>query len=137
MASSSQPRATVDDVRAIFTSFSGLFERTRLLGPRQVVVTFLFMIKEDCGYKRALDTVSALMGAEFGWKKLPPNAGSFAKARRKLTPAEMLAMYQLALASPSAVAARHRWPWRGFRLMAADGSQSHQRRTRPALRVGR
>ena len=123
MASSSQPRATVDDVRAILTSFAGFFERARLLGPRQVVVTLLFMIREDCGYKRALDTVSALMGAEFGWKKLPPKAGSFAKARRKLTPAEMLAMYQLALESPSAVAARNRWLWRGFRLMAADGSR--------------
>jgi hypothetical protein len=123
MASSSQPRATVDDVRAILTSFAGLFERARLLGPRQVVVTLLFMIREDCGYKRALDTVSALMGAEFGWKKLPPKAGSFAKARRKLTPSEMLAMYQLALESPSAVAARNRWRWRGFRLMAADGAR--------------
>jgi hypothetical protein len=81
------------------------------------------MIRDNCGYKRALDTVSALMGAEFGWKKLPPKAGSFAKARRKLTPAEMLAMYQLALESPSAVAARNRWRWRGFRLMAADGSR--------------
>lgn len=121
MASSSQPRATVDDVRAILTSFAGSFERARLLGPRQVVVTLLFMIRGDCGYKRALDTVSALMGAEFGWKKLPPKAGSFAKARRKLTPAEMLAMYQLALESPSAVAARKRWLWRGLRLMAADG----------------
>ena len=62
MASSSQPRATVDDVRAILTSFAGLFERARLLGPRQVVVTLLFMIKGDCGYKRALDTVSASLG---------------------------------------------------------------------------
>lgn len=118
-----QPRATLDDVRAILTSFAGHFERERLLGPRQVVVTLLFMIKDRCGYKRALDTVSSLMGAEFGWKTLPPKAGSFSRARHKLTPAEMLAMYRLALASPSAVAARNRWSWRGFRLMAADGSR--------------
>jgi hypothetical protein len=114
---------TLDDVRAILISFAGHFERERLLGPRQIVVTLLFMIKDRCGYKRALDTVSALMGAEFGWKTLPPKAGSFSKARHKLTPAEMLAMYRLALASPSAVAARNRWRWRGFRLMAADGSR--------------
>ena len=31
--------------------------------------------------KRALDTVSALMGAEFGWKTLPLKAGSFSQAR--------------------------------------------------------
>jgi Transposase DDE domain len=121
--SSLQPRMTLDDVRAILISFAGHFERERLLGPRQIVVTLLFMIKDRCGYKRALDTVSALMGAEFGWKTLPPKAGSFSKARHKLTPAEMLAMYRLALASPSAVAARNRWRWRGFRLMAADGSR--------------
>ena len=33
----------------------------------------------------------------------------------------MLAKYRLALASPNAVAARNRWRWRGFRLMATDG----------------
>lgn len=118
-----QPRATLDDVRTILTSFAGHFERERLLGPRQIVVTLLFMSKDRFGYKRALDTVSSLMGAEFGWKTLPPKAGSFSRARHKLTPAEMLAMYRLALASPSAIAARNRWRWRGFRLMAADGSR--------------
>jgi len=118
-----QPRATLDDVRAILTSFAGRFERERLLGPRQVVMTLLFMIHDDCGYKRALDSVSALMGKEFGWKTLPPKAGSFSKARHKLLPAEMLAMYRLALDLPSAVAARHRWKWRGFRVVAADGSR--------------
>jgi hypothetical protein len=120
---SSQPRATLDDVRAILSSFASLFERERLLGPRQVVITLLFMIRNHCGYKRGLDTVSALLGAAFGWKKLPPKAGSFAKARRKLLPAEMLAMYRLALESSSAVAARNRWRWRGFRLVAADGTR--------------
>lgn len=120
---SSQPRATLDDVRATLTSFASYFERGRLLGPRQVVVTLLIMIRNQCGYKRGLDTVSALMGAEFGWGDVPPKACSFAKARRKMLPAEMLAMYHLALESPSAVAARNRWRWRGFRLVAADGSR--------------
>ena len=118
-----QPRATLDDVRAILTSFASAFARERLLGPRQVVVTLLIMIRGHCGYKRGLDTVSALLGAEFGWGKLPPSPGSFSKARHKLLPAEMLAMYRLALESPSAVAARNRWRWRGFRLVAADGSR--------------
>jgi IS4 transposase len=116
-------RATLDDVRSILTSFSGLFERDRLLGPRQVVVTLLVMIRDGCGYRRGLATVSAMMGAEFGWKELPPSAGSFSKARHKLLPAEMLAMYRLALESKCAVAARDRWRWRGFRLVAADGSR--------------
>lgn len=120
---SQQPRATLDDVRAILTSFSGEFKRERLLGPRQLMVTLLIMIRNDCGYKRGLTTVSAMMGAEFGWGMLPPSSGSFSKARHKLLPSEMMAMYRLALELPSAVAARNRWLWRGFRLVAADGSR--------------
>ena len=116
-----QPRATLDDVRAILFSFSLRFERERLLGPRQVMTTLLCMIRDQCGYRRALATVSALMGKEFKWGKRPPSAGSFSKARRQLLPAEMLATYQRALNSPSAVQARNRWRWRGFRLVAADG----------------
>jgi hypothetical protein len=67
--------------------------------------------------------VSEMTGVEFGWGKLPPRAGSFTKARYKFLPAEMMAMYQMALQSPSAIAARTRWLWRGYRLVAADGSR--------------
>ena len=120
---SPQPRATLDDVRAILLSFSLLFERKRLLGPRQVLMTLMVMIHGDCGYRRGLSQVSEMMGVEFGWEKVPPRAGSFTKARYKLTPAKMLEMYQTALQSTSAIAARNRWLWRGYRLVAADGSR--------------
>lgn len=120
---SPQPRATLDDVRAILLSFSLHFQRKRKLGPRQILVTLMFMIHGECGYRRGLAKVSEMMGVEFGWKKGPPRAGSFTKARYKLAPAEMLAMYQQALQSSSAIAARNRWLWRGYRLVAADGSR--------------
>lgn len=121
MASLQQPRATVDDIRAILLSFSLLFDRQRLLGPRQILMVLMFMIRDDCGYRRGMMTISGLMGQEFGWGKFPPSAGSFSKARAKFDPAEMLKMYQMALQSPTAVAARNRWRWRGYRLVAADG----------------
>ena len=120
---SPQPRATLDDVQAILFSFSLQFDRMRLLGPRQILVTLMVMIHGECGYRRGLAKVSEMMGVEFGWKKVPPRAGSFTKARYKLAPAEMLAMYQSALQSSSAIAARNRWLWRGYRLVAADGSR--------------
>lgn len=120
---SPQLRATLDDVQAILFSFALHFDRKRLLGPRQILMTLMFMIHGECGYRRGLAKVSEMMGVEFGWKKVPPRAGSFTKARYKLAPAEMLAMYQLALHSSSAIAARNRWLWRGYRLVAADGSR--------------
>ena len=74
---SPQPRATLDDVRAILLSFSLHFQRKRKLGPRQILVTLMFMIHGECGYRRGLAKVSEMMGVEFGWKKGPPRAGSF------------------------------------------------------------
>lgn len=71
-----QPRATLSDVWEILTAFVGHFERERLLGARQVVMTLLFMIKDHCGYTHALDTVLSMLTAEFLWKTLPPKAGS-------------------------------------------------------------
>lgn len=121
MASLQQSRATVDDIRAILVSFSLQFDRQRLLGPRQILMVLMFMIRDECGYRRGLTTISGLMGEEFGWKKFPPSAGSFSKARSKFKPADMMEMYRLALQSPTAVAARNRWRWRGYRLVAADG----------------
>jgi hypothetical protein len=50
------------------------------------VVTLLFMIQDRYGHQRALDTASALMGAEFGWKTLLPKAGSFSRAWYKSMP---------------------------------------------------
>lgn len=121
MASLQHQRATVDDIRAILFSFSMQFDRQRLLGPRQILMVLMFMIRDDCGYRRGLITISGLMGEEFGWKKFPPSAGSFSKARAKFKPADMMEMYRLAMRSPTAVSARNRWRWRGYRLVAADG----------------
>ena len=67
--------------------------------------------------------MSEMMGVEFGYKNIQPRAGSFTKARYTLAPAAMLAMYQLALQSSSAIAERNRWLWRGYRLVATDGSR--------------
>ena len=115
-------QATQGDVRAIIHSFAALFERRRTFGPQQIVVTLMTMIRNECGYRRGLGLVHEHHGEVFGWGGgAPPDAGAFCRARQNLTPAEMQAAYRAALATPTAVAARNRWRWKGKVVYAADG----------------
>jgi len=117
----SQERATLDDVRAIFHGLATGFQRERKLGPRQIVVTLLTMIQAQCGYRRGLGLVHEHLGDVFAWGSAPPDAGGFSRARQNLTPAELHAVYAEALNSSTATAARRRWRWKGLRVVAADG----------------
>lgn len=126
----SHERAVHDDVRDILHFLPTGFERERLLGPRQIVAVLMTMIREQCGYERGLDLAHEHHGDALGWKskrrgrrarRRPPSASAFCRARQNLVPAELLAMYRMALDSPVATAARARWLWKGHRLVAADG----------------
>jgi Transposase DDE domain len=138
----SHEHATQDDVRDILHFLPTSFDRERLLGPRQIVTVLMTMIREQCGYERGIALVNEHHGDALGWNRKrrghrarckPPSAGAFCRARQNLLPAELLAMYQAAVESPMARAARARWLWKGHRLLAADGVRFLLPATQPII----